>query len=519
MTSKKMDIGSKDIISNLPEALICHILSFLSTKDAALTSVLSKRWRYLLAFVPNLDFDNTIYDRPKMGRRKKLELRQSFKVFVDRVMALQGNVPLNKFSLRCKIGSDPSRVNGWVLKVLERSVVELDLYISSEYCYPLPPKVLMSKTLVRLKVAGTDEFTIDVGEVFLPKLKTLHFNDVSFRDESGAAFAKLISGCHALEELVMIKMTWDFWDTCSVSNPTLKRVMIDCENIDDNPKSVSFDTTNLVYLEFTDTVAAKYPKAKFDSLVEVSLGLRMTPGQVFDARDLVNRHYGYKRCKGGNAADFLKGISNVKILYLSSEALEVLTFCCKKAIPVFNNLIHLTVETDQEVDWESLPKLLENCPNLETLVFQGLHYGDTNQCFDTDYRFKDTNECFSDQGDTCQCKPWYGTPVWLSSSPVKILKVLKFGEITNYKDDMDRQTDLIKHFLETMPNLEQVILYYDTTFDDDLKIVSTQLQMLKKVASTKCKIQVISDNISYSSTVHSSSSTSGLVFFNNTFPV
>lgn len=84
---------------------------------------------------------------------------------------------------------------------------------------------------------------------------------------------------------------------------------------------------------------------------------------------------------------------------------------------------------------------------------------------------------------------------------------------------MERQTDLIEHFLESMPNLEQVILYYDTTFDDDLKIVSTQLQMLEKVASTKCKIQVISDNISYSFTVYSSSLTCGLNFFKDTFPV
>uniref|UniRef100_A0A1J3IYR3 F-box/LRR-repeat protein n=1 Tax=Noccaea caerulescens TaxID=107243 RepID=A0A1J3IYR3_NOCCA len=520
MNSKKMDLGSKDLISNLPDALVCHILSFLSTKDAALTSVLAKRWRYLLAFVPNLDLDNSIYDRPKMGRRRRIHLRQSFKLFVDRVLALQGNAPLNKFSLKCKIGSDPSRVNGWILKVLERGLVDLDLHIISEYKYPLPPEVLMCKTLVRLKVAGTDEFTIDAGEVYLPKLKTLHIDDVAFGDESGAAFAKLISGCHALEELVMVKVLWDHWDSCSVSSPTLKRVTIYSEKIsaEENPKSVWFDTPKLAYLEYTDTVAVEYPKANFESLVEASIGIRMTPDQVFDARDLVNRHYGYSLNMVGDAADFLMGISNVKTLYLSSEALEVLIFCCK-AIPVFNNLTHLTIETDQDVDWESMPNLLKNCPILETLVFEGLHYGDTNQCMDDDYRFKDTNKCFETGADRCVCKPWHGTPIWLSSSPVKILKVLKFGEITNYKDDMDKQTDLIRYFVETMPNLEQVILYYDTPLDGDLSIVSTGFQMLEKVASTKCKIQVISDDISFSSTVHSSSLTNGLTFFKNTFPV
>nr|VDC99579.1 unnamed protein product [Brassica rapa] len=519
MSSKKMDTGSKDLISSLPDALICHILSFLSTKDAALTSVLSKRWRHLLAFVTNLDLDNTIYDRPKMGRKRRRHLRKSFKLFVERVMALQGNAPLNKFSLRCKIACVTSRVNRWVLKALERGVVDLDLYISSEHEYPLPPQVLMSKTLVRLKLAGTDEFIIDVREVSLPKLKTLHMNDVSFADESGAAFGKLVSGCHVLEELVMVKMTWDFCGACSVSNPTLKRLIIYCEYDDENPESVSLDTPSLVYLELTDTVAAKYPKMNLDSLVEASVGIRMTPDQVFRGRDLVNRHYGYKLRKDVSATDFLMGISHVKILYLSSQALEVLTFCCK-AIPVFNNLIHLTIETDQDVDWESLPNLLKNCPNLETLVFEGLHYGDTNQCFDDGYRFKDTNECFVTGADRCVCKPWLGTPSWLSSSPVKKLKVLKFGEITNYKDDMDKQSDLINHFVQTMPNLEEVVLYYDTPFDSDLEIVSNGFQQLEKVASTKCKIQVVSDNISFSTTVHSSSSssTSGLAFFKNTFP-
>jgi len=153
------------------------------------------------------------------------------------------------------------------------------------------------------------------------------------------------------------------------------------------------------------------------------------------------------------------------------------------------------------------------------IILQGLHYRDTNQCWDERYRFKDTNKCFEEDADMCMCKPWEATPICLSSSSVKILEVLKFGEVTSYKDDMDRQTEVIKFFLETMPNLEQVILYYDTPFDDDLSILSTELQMLEKVASPKCKIQVISDNISYSSTVHSSSSTSGLVFLNNTFPV
>ncbi|EFH50756.1 hypothetical protein ARALYDRAFT_911049 [Arabidopsis lyrata subsp. lyrata] len=59
---------------------------------------------------------------------------------------------------------------------------------------------------------------------------------------------------------------------------------------------------------------------------------------------------------------------------------------------------------------------------------------------------------------------------------------------------MDKHTEVIKYFLEIMLNLEQAILYDDTPFDDDLSIISTELQMHENVASPKCKIQVISDN-------------------------
>lgn len=54
---------------------------------------------------------------------------------------------------------------------------------------------------------------------------------------------------------------------------------------------------------------------------------------------------------------------------ITSELFQVLAFCCE-ATPVFNNLIQLTVESDEEVGWDSLPGLLKNCPNLETLVFK-----------------------------------------------------------------------------------------------------------------------------------------------------
>ncbi|XP_010512175.1 PREDICTED: F-box/LRR-repeat protein At3g59250-like isoform X1 [Camelina sativa] len=460
---------SRDIISGLPEALLCHILSFLPIEDSALTSLLSKKWRYLFAFRPNLDFDGSVYlklpqelfDYNEMDRM----IRWSFVDFVNRVLELQGDSTVNRFSLMFGHGVVRSEfVNEWISNVLRRGVNDLDLRISLHEGR-LPSKIFESKSLVRLRIESGNVYGIDLEHVSLLKLKTLYLTRVMLGD-SGDCFHKLTSGCHVLEELLLIRVYSDLWNR-SLSSNSLKRLTLHpCgEEYDHNPDTVSFDTPNLVYFDYSDYIARKYPKVDFGSLVEATIDLGMTRHQY--------AHANYENLVG-NASDLLKGICNVKILYLSASTLEVLTFCCKP-VPVFNSLIHLTVETHNNVGWESLPTLLKKCPNLETLVFDGFHHKYTIKCGDV---------------DGCLCKFSGEVPTCLSSSPVKALKVLRFGET-----GIENQIELIKHFLETMPRLEKLTVHYDTSIDDDLIKVSSQLNNFAREASPNCEIHVISDRL------------------------
>ncbi|CAL9225267.1 unnamed protein product [Arabidopsis halleri] len=479
-----MDLsGYRDVISSLPEDISCHILSFLSTKEAASTSVLSRKWRYLFAFVPNLDLDDSVYLNP----RNKTDISTSFMDFVDRVLALQGNFPLHKFSLKIGDGVDPVRITPWIHNVLDRGVSDLYLHLNLESEFLLPSKVYLSKTLVRLKLRFGLYPTIDVEDVHLPNLKSLYIESTHF-EKHGIGLSKLLSGCPMLEDLVLDDISWCIWDFASVSVPTLRKLTFCWEERDEFPKSVLLDTPNLVYLKFTDTVAGKYPKVNFDSLVEAHIDLRLLKPI------LINYHQGYgENDMVGNATDFMMRICNVKTLYLSANTLQVLTYSCD-AIPLFNNLTHLTIESNPKVGWQSVPGLLKNSPNLETLIFQGLIHKATNKC-----------------GDVCLCyKPREEILSCLSSSPVKFIEILKFGEIS---DDMEKQ---IKYFLETMPNLEKMILYYNTSSVGNVIAVSSRLRRLvSKVPSSKCIVQLISDNLSLSSTV----SKDGLLFFKSTSPV
>jgi hypothetical protein len=47
---------NKDMISNLPDNVLIHILSFLSTKNAIKTSILSTKWRHLWTYLSVFDF-------------------------------------------------------------------------------------------------------------------------------------------------------------------------------------------------------------------------------------------------------------------------------------------------------------------------------------------------------------------------------------------------------------------------------------------------------------------------------
>ncbi|KAL9295500.1 putative F-box/LRR-repeat protein [Arabidopsis thaliana] len=457
--SKRMDSGSKDMINDLPDALLCHVLSYLTTKEAASTSLLSRRWRYLLAFVPNLEFDDSAYlHRDKRVKNplhekglvgfvltvddKRKKLSTSFPDFVDRILDLQGNSPLDKFSLKMVDDHDPvdpDCVAPWIHKVLVRGVSDLHLVIDMNEWTSLPAKIFLTETLVKLTLKIRDGPPIDVKHVHLPKLKTLHLESLMF-DEEDIGFSKLLSGCPELEELVLHHIWSCVWTSCSVSVATLKRLTFCCNNMkfcgmhEENPNNVSFDTPNLVYLEYAEVIANNYPKVNFDSLVEAKIDIWMTNDQLDEVRI---RDIYEKNVMVGNATDLIVGIRNVRVLCLSADTLEVLTYCCKQ-IPIFNNLTHVTIQSTPKVGWKSLLKLLKNSPKLQTLVFQGLLHRDTKE------------------------------------EGVAIIKI-------------EKQIEKVKHFLETMPHLEQLVLHYDSSIDGDMK----QLLMLSSLASPKCKVQLI----------------------------
>ncbi|VVA91907.1 unnamed protein product [Arabis nemorensis] len=184
-------------------------------------------------------------------------------------------------------------------------------------------------------------------DVSLPSLKTLFLDSVYFYNSSYCVL------CPLLEELTIHGDCWQL-RKCSrtVSSSTLKKLTIMCTNREDF-WGITFDTPNLAYLEYSDLIPRDYPFVNLESLVELKLDLYLCAGH-------------------SNPTNLLKGLRNVEALELSSNDTSRMIYHFREVIPVFNILFRLSITTHSlGYDWEVLPILLKNSPNLQTLVIKG----------------------------------------------------------------------------------------------------------------------------------------------------
>ena len=81
-----------DWISDLPCNAIDDILAHLKIKDLVRTSILSKRWRYMWTYVPQLWFDEYFFEE-----YKDLDDLVAYRIITDVLMQHKGKI--DKFGL------------------------------------------------------------------------------------------------------------------------------------------------------------------------------------------------------------------------------------------------------------------------------------------------------------------------------------------------------------------------------------------------------------------------------------
>lgn len=194
-----------DRISELPEVLRQHILSFLSTKQVVQSTLLSTAWKHVWITFPILRFDRILFPtkwHSQKVKRKKSNLHK----FVEKTLQIrkEKRLPINNFTLTDCWVEEKSVfcVYCWILFVFESDVQELDL--DFEFCgylqsFPLPQPVLIAKslTVLTLRSLKLDSTSVkgDV-DINLPSLKRLSLTLVYTDDK---IIQNLLAGCPVIE--------------------------------------------------------------------------------------------------------------------------------------------------------------------------------------------------------------------------------------------------------------------------------------------------------------------------------
>jgi hypothetical protein len=167
-SSSRRPIPTIDRISDLPDSILGHILSFLPTKQAATTSILSKRWKSVWLSVLSLNFDEEPFKNCS-----------SFQNFVYLTISLLRDNSINSFTFKCSRGSNfNQRDYNQILKfAMERGVESLEFDMSERSrVIKLPTNILNMKTLRVLKLSHIKMGDFD--QVDFPLVKTLHLNRI-----------------------------------------------------------------------------------------------------------------------------------------------------------------------------------------------------------------------------------------------------------------------------------------------------------------------------------------------------
>ncbi|KAF8102696.1 hypothetical protein N665_0197s0056 [Sinapis alba] len=328
-----------DKISRLPDELLVKVLTFLPTKEAVSTSILSKRWEHLWMWVPKLEYDDQHYSE---SDRKKLWC------FIVRTLPLHKAHVIE--SLRLKLSNSryfkPPLIKWIVANAVSRNVLELDMSYSS---YPeklniLPSNLYTSKSLVILKLS--DWILLAVPPmVCLPSLKTLQLQQVAYFNEE--SLQALLSNCPVLEELKV-----DIWE-------------------DDNTKKFTIIVPSLLSLSLhipfdygIDGLVIKTPSLKY-----FKLRVHSSNNHYCLVEHMPNLIEAYIDVEFPNIKSLIGSITSVKRLEICSEVLYDEGF-------IFSQLEHLKLCRCKDCTSNLLVRLLKDSPNLRVLYLYEMidHY-------------------------------------------------------------------------------------------------------------------------------------------------
>ncbi|KAJ1688804.1 hypothetical protein LUZ63_012959 [Rhynchospora breviuscula] len=201
-----------DRISSLPDDVLTLILSFLRTRDAVRTCVLSKRWKNIWASPSVLNFDFEYF---------KPDDVQKFDQFVIGVLKNRGPSDLDTLIYRGRFICKPSM--RWLPKAvrLMPRVIIFNITVVDKFRFPDSVFSCASLENLELTYCSYGRSIIRPKSVALSSLKTLKLGFIRLEEN---LMQKLFLGCPALENLKLFEC--ELYIT-EISSDVLKELTLD----------------------------------------------------------------------------------------------------------------------------------------------------------------------------------------------------------------------------------------------------------------------------------------------------
>ncbi|CAM8979166.1 unnamed protein product [Rhodiola kirilowii] len=235
---KRLQSSETSRIEELPDDVLVHILSFLTTlAEKVRSSVLSRRWRNVWRYITFLDFDPTMLHMDQVEINDAWYIAWVNKVLDDRVALL--GLPLVK-ELRIQYALDASHswhVDRWISFAIANRVETLHLDF-----YPYCDKIHLYESYMLREECW---HRVPLGLSILNCLKSLYLSCVKVNQQ----FVEFIlSSCPLLEDLSLVLV--DIQNNLDVSGEPplrLRRLKIDTVGDFTFTKLCAPDLTSLFY--------------------------------------------------------------------------------------------------------------------------------------------------------------------------------------------------------------------------------------------------------------------------------
>ncbi|XP_050231936.1 F-box/FBD/LRR-repeat protein At2g26030-like isoform X2 [Mercurialis annua] len=182
--NKRMRSKEIDRISELPDCLLHQIFCFLDSIDVVKTCILSKRWRYLWASSPYLNFKFINFYSSK---------KKYFINFINQFLLRRNSIPIHRFIYHVDFHVEASMVESWICYAVKHQVQHLTLqpfYPKLGTRFPFYFGGCTSLTTLKLDASHYESRPLPES-LELPSLKNLHL--IGFERCDGSIFSSFLN--------------------------------------------------------------------------------------------------------------------------------------------------------------------------------------------------------------------------------------------------------------------------------------------------------------------------------------